>query len=144
MSRVDPLWILWPVLAQVALTVVVWVALYKARLGEMRARRIDPQAVSTSRLAAGVLDNVAAADNLRNLFEIPVLFFALAPLLLVTNQVTAVELWLGWTFVALRTCHSAIHIGYNRVVHRFAAYVASTFCVFAMWALFALALLRRN
>lgn len=140
MTRVDPLRILWPVLAQVALTAVVWIALYKARLGEMSARRIDPQAVRTSRLATGVLDNVAAADNFRNLFEIPVLFFALAPLLLVTNQVTTAELVLAWAFVALRACHSAIHIGYNRVVHRFTAYAASTLCVFAMWVLFALAL----
>lgn len=140
MTRIDPLRILWPVVAQVALTAVVWIALYKARLGEMSARRIDPQAVRTSRLAAGVLDNVAAADNFRNLFEVPVLFFALAPLLLLTNQVTTAELVLGWAFVALRTCHSMVHIGYNRVVHRFTAYAASTLCVFAMWALFALAL----
>lgn len=140
MTRVDPLQILWPVLAQVALTVVVWIALYLARLGEMRARRIDPQAVKTSRHAAGVLDNVAAADNFRNLFEIPVLFYALVPLLLFTHQVTTAELALAWSFVALRACHSAIHIGYNRVVHRFTAYVLSTLCVFAMWALFAFAL----
>ena len=129
--------ILWPVLAQVLLTAAVWVALYVARLGEMRRRGIDPQRVATSRLAAGVLDDVAAADNFRNLFEVPVLFYALVPLLVLAQAVTAAELWLAWAFVLLRTLHSAIHISYNRVVHRFAAYAASTLCVFAMWALFA-------
>lgn len=44
---------------------------------------------------------------------------------------------LAWSFVALRTAHSLIHVTYNRVVHRFAVYVLGTLCVFAMWALFA-------
>lgn len=132
--------ILWPVLAQVALTAAVWVALYVARLGEMRRRRIDPQQVATSRVAAGVLENVAAADNFRNLFEVPVLFYALVPLLVLAHAVTGAELALAWAFVALRALHSAIHIGYNRVVHRFAAYAASTLCVFAMWLLLGAAL----
>ena len=140
MTSIEPAAIVWPAIAQVALTAAVWVALYVARLREMRARRIVPQAVATSRLAAGALENVAAADNFRNLFEIPVLFFALVPLLLVTHQVSGVELALAWLFVALRVCHSVIHVGYNRVTHRFAAYVASTACLFVMWVLFALAL----
>jgi len=132
--------ILWPLLAQVLLTASVWVALYVARLGEMRRRGIDPQQVATSRLAAGALDDVAAADNFRNLFEVPVLFYALVPLLVIVHAVTGAELALAWAFVALRALHSAIHIGYNRVVHRFAAYAASTLCLFTMWALFAVGL----
>ncbi len=136
--------ILWPLLAQVALTAAVWVALYAARLGEIGRRRIDPQRLATSRLAAGVLENVAAADNFRNLFEVPVLFYALVPLLLLTGAVSGTLLGLAWTFVALRALHSAIHLSYNRVLHRFAAYLASTLCLFAMWALYAVELWRRS
>jgi len=33
-----------------------------------------------------------------------------------------------------------IHVTYNRVMHRFIVFVASTICVFAMWGLFAAAL----
>jgi len=135
--------ILWPVLAQVALTVVVWIALYVQRLGEMGRRRIDPQQVRTSQLAAGVLENVAAADNFRNLFEVPVLFYAIVPLLVLAQAVTGTEVALAWAYVALRALHSAIHLSYNRVVHRFWAYAASTLCVFAMWALLGVALWRQ-
>ena len=135
--------ILWPVFAQVVLTAAVWVALYVARLGELHRRRLDPQGLATSRLAAGVLENVAAADNFRNLFEVPVLFYAVVPLLVLANAATGTAVTLGWAFVALRTAHSVIHITYNRVVHRFAAYAASTLCVFAMWALLGVALCRR-
>lgn len=136
--------ILWPVLAQVALTAAVWAALYVARLGELRRRRIDPQRLADSRLAAGVLEHVAAADNFRNLFEVPVLFYAVVPLLLLAHAVTDAEVALAWTYVALRTAHSAIHVTYNRVVHRFLAYAASTLCVFAMWALLGIELWRQS
>jgi hypothetical protein len=132
--------ILWPVLAQAALTAAVWVALYVARLGELRRRGIDPERLADSRRAAGVLEHVAAADNFRNLFEVPVLFYALVPLLVLSHAVTGAEVALAWAFVACRVLHSAIHITYNRVVHRFTAYAAGTLCVFAMWALFGLAL----
>ena len=135
--------LLWPVLAQVALTLVVWIALYVQRLGEMSRRRIDPQQVRTSQLAAGVLANVAAADNFRNLFEVPVLFYAVVPLLVLAQAVSGAAVALAWAFVALRALHSAIHLSYNRVVHRFYAYAASTVCVFALWALLGAALWRQ-
>jgi hypothetical protein len=126
--------IIWPLIAQVALTGAVWIALYVARLGEMGARRIDPQRVRTSQLAAGVLENVAAADNFRNLFEVPVLFFAAGILFATRGHISAFELALAWAYVGLRALHSLIHVSYNRVVHRFAAYAASTLTVFALWA----------
>jgi hypothetical protein len=134
--------ILWPMVAQVALTAVVWVALYVARIGEMNARRIDPQSVRTSRLAAGVLENVAAADNFRNLFEVPVLFFAACLAFAVSARVTPAAVVLAWLYVALRAAHSLIHLGYNRVMHRFTVYAASTLTVFALWILFAWQLCR--
>jgi hypothetical protein len=134
--------IAWPMIAQVALTAIVWVRLYVVRLGEMGERRIDPQSVRTSHLAAGVLHDVAPADNFKNLFEVPVLFFAIGCLLAATGRAGTAELVLAWAFVTLRALHSLVHLSYNRVVHRFAAYALSTLCVFAMWALFAIGLCR--
>lgn len=132
----------WPLVAQVALTLVVWVCLYVARFGEMSARRIAPQQLGSSRAAGTLLENVAAADNFRNLFEVPVLFFAIGAILIATGRTTRAELVLAWVFVGLRVLHSAIHLTYNRVVHRFVAYIGSTVCVFVMWALLAACLLR--
>lgn len=131
-----------PACAQVLLTGVVMTRMYIVRIGEMRARSLDPQRLATSHAAVGQLSKVAPADNLRNLFEIPVLFFAICPALYVTGAVTTVQLVLAWAFVAGRCVHSVIHLGYNRVVHRFAAYILSSLCVFAMWLLFALHLWR--
>lgn len=132
--------IFWPVIAQVLLVLAVAVRMYLARVGEMRERRIRPQAIATSQTAAEALKNVAAADNFRNQFETPVLFFAVCGAMAITDTVTPLQLWLAWTYVGLRTVHSIIHVTYNRVIHRFLAYVASLACLFLMWALFGLAL----
>jgi hypothetical protein len=134
--------IFWPLIAQVALVAVVAARMYAARIGEIRARRIDPQALATTRQGADVLQDVAAADNFRNLFEVPVLFFAVCCALAITGTVTPPQLVLAWVFVGLRAVHSLIHVTYNRVLHRFAVYIASTLCVFAMWGLFAFSLWR--
>jgi len=131
-------------IAQTALVALVWVRLYVVRLREMSTRRIDPQRVADSRRAAGVLENVAAADNFRNLFEVPVLFFAGCLAAAVADAVTPLLLAFAWAFVGLRAAHSFIHVTYNRVVHRFLVYVLGTLCVFALWTTLAFSLLART
>ncbi len=125
-----------PCAAMVGLTALVWVKLYADRLGEMRARRIDPQALASARAAAGELEITAAADNFRNLFEVPVLFYLLCIALVLTGSSTPGFVAAAWTYVGLRAVHSLIHVTYNRVVHRFLVYVASTLLLFGMWAAF--------
>lgn len=134
--------IFWPAILQATLTFVVAVRMYVVRVSELRARRMDPQSLATSREAAARLENVAAADNFRNLFELPVLFFAICPALYVTGHVNSLQLGLSWAFVLLRCGHSSIHMTYNRVMHRFYVYLLGMVCVFAMWAVFAVQLLR--
>ena len=68
MDALSPVAMLMPMAAMVALTAIVWVRLYFERIGEMRERRIHPQAVASSRQMAAALTRTQAADNLRNLF----------------------------------------------------------------------------
>jgi hypothetical protein len=110
------------------------------RISEMRTRRIHPQQVATSKLAAEKYENVQSADNLRNLFEMPVLFYALCGFLIVTNLTTPVLLACAWGYVALRICHSWIHLTGNKVIRRFQVFVASSMVLFVMWGIFAVRL----
>jgi hypothetical protein len=130
----DPIWR--PCATLVGLTAIVWVKLYVDRLREMRAKRIDPQALSTARAAAGALERLQAADNFRNLFEVPVLFYLLCVALALTGGSTPGFIAAAWLYVGLRMLHSLIHTTYNRVVHRFLVYVASTLLLFGMWIAF--------
>ena len=130
----DPIWL--PCAAMVGITALVWVKLYADRLGEMRARHIDPQELATVGAAAGKLARTGAADNFRNLLEVPVLFYVLCAALALNGGSTPGLVAAAWAYVSLRALHSLIHVTYNRVVHRFLVYVASTLLLFGMWIAF--------
>lgn len=127
-------YIMQPMVAMVALTGLVWLKMYWDRIGEMRARQIDPQQMATRSGAAGLLQNNRAADNLQNLFEIPVLFYVLCLTAYVTATTPAWLVMGAWGFVALRGLHSLIQITYNQVMHRFIVYALSTVLLFGLWA----------
>jgi len=130
-----------PMLAMVAITVLVWIRLYQTRLREMRARHIPPQALA-SRAQGAALHDTRAADNFSNLFELPVLFYVAVLVAQATGQTGSVVLLLAWGFVALRALHSLIHCSYNRVIHRFTAFMLSALVLWALWAVLAWGLLR--
>ena len=136
--------ILLPCAGLVLLTAIVWVRLYVVRLGEIAEKKIEPQSVRNSILGANAFERVEAADNFKNLFEVPVLFYALCASLAASNHVTPLFVAGAWLFVGLRAVHSYIHCTYNLVLHRFYVYAAGTVVIFALWAVFAFDLIARR
>lgn len=134
--------ILWPAFALVLLTFIVWLRMFVVRIGEMRRLRISPQSVATSAKAAERFVDTRAADNFRNLFELPVLFYAAIATAFATGAVDSLVLVLAWLFVAARAAHSLIQCGYNRVMHRFGAYAAGAWTLWLLWGALAWRLLR--
>jgi hypothetical protein len=117
-----------PFFAMILLTLVVWVYMYVRRLHYIASNHINPQDFAAPGALARQAPAAVAtpADNLRNLFEIPVVFYALVLYLFVTSQVDAVYVAAAWVFVAFRALHSAVHSTFNRVTLRFALYMVST------------------
>ena len=130
--------ILWPTVLLVAHVYGVWVYMYVTRISFIRAHPPQPGDFSTSLGFMRYTEPVEMpANNLRNLFEMPVLYFALIPLLLITGTVTGVQIALAWGYLALRAVHSVIHIAKGPIVARFGVYVASCVVLLAMWIGFA-------
>jgi hypothetical protein len=77
------------------------------------------------------------ANNFRNLFEMPVLYFAIVPLLMITHQANHVQVILAWAYVVLRAVHSFIHIVVRKVQLRAPVYWLSSAVLMAMWIGFA-------
>ena len=127
-------------LALVALTTIVGGLVLFTRVSEMRRKRIHPQAASTSVLMAARLENVQPADNFRNLFEVPVLFYALVAIAVATRHVPVWLVTCAWLYVVLRVLHSAIHCSYNKVYHRLAVFMASFGLLIGMWVYFFISL----
>lgn len=130
-----------PALVMAGLTFVVWWSMCFMRVGQMRRERIHPQRVATSAQAAALLTDSRAADNFRNLFELPVLFYVALVVADRIGMVDGITLGLAWAFVALRIVHSAIQVTYNKVMHRFAAYVTGGMTLWLLWAYLAVGLL---
>jgi hypothetical protein len=130
-----------PGLAMAALVFAVWWRMFFMRIGQMKRERIHPQKVATSAQATALLTDSRAADNFRNLSELPVLFYFALVVAERLDMVDGISLALAWAFVVLRVAHSAIQVTYNRVMHRFAAYVASGMALWLLWGYLAVGLL---
>jgi len=124
-----------PLLALVFLTFLVWVYMYVTRVREIKRKSIDPQSLDTRIHGQALLtDSGAQADNLKNLFELPVLFYVAVLLTLVLMIQDQLLVQLVWGYVALRYVHSLVHCTYNRVMHRFIAHAASCLVLMMIWA----------
>ena len=129
-----------PFLAMVLLTLVVWVYMYARRIPFLQSLDVEPNDLTPGILAERSPPAVAnPSDNLKNLFEVPVLFYALALYLYVTEQVDGAYVTAGWVFFAFRVAHSAVHCTVNIVLLRFWIYFASTL---VLWFMAGRALLR--
>ncbi len=123
-----------PVFALVALTAIVWLAMLIARGRRMREKGIVPQDMPSRALATEKLGDAEAANNaLMNLFEMPVLFYALMGFVLALGLGDAVFVAGAWIYVALRAAQALIHLTYNNVLHRGLPYLAGTSLLFLMW-----------
>ena len=130
-----------PFLATMLLTLLVWVYMYIRRIRFIKGGDIDPRDLEVpgalAKLSPPAVSN--PSDNLKNLFEMPVLFYALALHLFVTDQVDVVYLAAAWVFVGFRALHSVVHCTFNRVMVRFTLYAIASLALWFMLGRAALA-----
>lgn len=132
--------LLLPVFAQVALTLglLTW-------LGLSRVNAVNAGAVKIKDTALGQKswpDSITQIGNCyANQFEVPVLFYALIALLLITGKGDGLMLGLAWAFVATRLAHAYVHTTSNYVRHRFMAFLAGVIILAVMWIIFGVRML---
>lgn len=131
--------ILWPTFALVGLIFIVLLLMVVTRAGHIRRNPPKAGEFDSGETALRYFAPVEMpANNYRNLFELPVLYFALVPLLLITNQDGAVQVVLAWIYVALRCLHSFVHIGPKKVPIRAMLFALSAGVLMVMWIGFAI------
>lgn len=122
-----------PMFAMFVLTLIVWVYMYVRRIAFITSAGLTPNELTPEQLAQRSPPAVSnPSDNLKNLFEIPVLFYALALYLYLAGQVDTTYLMGAWTFVVFRFLHSAVHCTINVVTVRFYLYLVSTLSLWFM------------
>ena len=120
-----------PVLVQVLLTLATYVLLIKAKIRAMRAGEVDMarRALFDDAWPESVMK---INNNIRNQFEVPVLFYVLAFALWALHAVHWIALVAAWLFAISRIVHAWIHIGTNYVPNRRRAFTVGWWIVFAM------------
>ena len=104
-------------LAQVLLTMVVYVALARAKGRALRAGQVD-RARARLHDDAWPDDVIQINNNIDNQFQVPVLFYVVCFILAATNVTGLLVLALAWLFVATRVAHAWIHTHSNYVPMR--------------------------
>lgn len=129
-----------PVFVQVALTFAVLFRLGAVRLKAIRAGGLVREEVVLG--DTGWPPIVRQASNcFRNQFELPVLFYVLVVLALLTRQTSDLFLLLAWLFAISRIVHAYVYVTSNHIGWRFGAFAFGALVLLAMWVLFALAIL---
>jgi hypothetical protein len=131
-----------PFVATMLLTMVVWGYMYGRRLPFIFSSGLDPKQMTPMELARRSPPQVSnPSDNLKNLFELPTVFYAVVLYLYVTHQVDGRYVAAAWAFFLFRVLHSVVHCTFNFIPLRFVLYVISAGALWFMVVKAALSLL---
>ena len=132
-------------LAAVLLPVFVLIALTFGLMFWMGATRRDALVKGETKLSDIALGQPAWPQRqmqigraFQNQLELPVLFYVLVGLALVTQKADLLFVGLSWAFVLARLAHAYVHVTDNHVPRRFQTYLAGVVSLIAMWAIFAI------
>ncbi len=129
--------IILPVFFQVLLTMGILVVLGFLRYRSVEQRTVNPKdyVLMTGQSQWPVMIQ-RLGRSFHNQLEVPLLFYVLVLLILVTGVQSTSLLYMAWGYVALRYVHAFIHISYNQVLHRFGVFILSCAWLLVMWGLF--------
>lgn len=125
--------ILFPVFSLLLLVFAVSFRFLFLNIAAVRKREVRPKVYQTFVAPQMPEKNLLAMNNVSNLFEMPVFFYVAAAFLYASDSVDLTFLILSWAFVFVRIIHTGIHVTYNHVMHRLAAFMISNFILLAIW-----------
>ena len=132
--------ILLPLFVEVALTLglLLWMAF--ARRNDIRSGAVHPSKIAL-REANWTARTQQIGYSFSNQFELPVLFYVLTILEIITRHADLVFVVLAWIFVIARLGQAYVHTTSNRVMRRGSNYVVGALVLMAMWIIFAVRIL---
>ena len=132
--------ILLPLFVQVALTFALMFGMAYSRMGALK--RKDARMADIALGQPNWPPRVQQVSNCyHNQFQLPVLFYVLTILVIITHHADFLFVVMAWLFVLTRLLHTYIHTGSNYVRHRFNAFALGAFILLAMWIIYAVRIL---
>src|SRR3712207_6519557 len=120
-----------PVLVQVGLTLLLLLWMGRTRVGHLRKGEVRVKDIALGE--RNWPSRVTQIQNAyHNQFELPVLFYALVTLALITRKADLLFVVMAWVFVVSRLVHAAIHTTSNKISQRFMAFIVGVLILAAM------------
>jgi hypothetical protein len=132
--------ILLPLFVEVALTfgLVIWLAVL--RVTAIRGGAVDPSRVAL-REPNWPVRTLQVGNCVNNQFELPMLFYVLTILSMVTHHADFLFVVLAWIFVLSRLAHAYVHTTSNIVQRRGPLYGLGLASLLIAWVVFAIRIL---
>jgi hypothetical protein len=124
--------ILMPLFAQVALTFVLLFWMGALRYRALRVGEVDPEKVRL-REPNWPPRVLQIANAYHNQLELPVLFYIVMLLAMLTKTLDVVVYVLAWMFVLARIAHAYVHVTSNRLDRRTGVFGIGALALFLMW-----------
>jgi len=132
--------VLAPLFVQVALTFAIGLWMAGGRVVAVRSRAVQMRDIAL-REPNWPKHLMQLQNAFLNQFELPVLFYTLTILVLITQTGDLLFVVPAWIFVALRLGHAYVHITSNRVPRRGLVFLTGAAVLCAMWIIFAVRIL---
>jgi hypothetical protein len=126
--------ILMPMFAQVALTFVLLFWMGFLRLQALRSGAVKAEQIAL-REPHWPLRVVQIGNAFHNQLELPVLFYVVALLALITETLDVTLYVLSWMFVLARYLHAYIHVTSNRLDRRTGVFGVGAIALLLMWVI---------
>lgn len=130
--------ILWPAFGLFALTSAVAIGLVTKRFQAVAQKRVNPSFYKLYRDGQEPEDVAVFTRHVTNLFEQPVLFYAVIVMAFATGLGGGAMVGVAWAYVAARYVHSVIHLFGNNVIRRLQVFALSWVALAALWIMLGL------
>ncbi len=127
--------ILLPLFVEVALTLGLLLWLAVLRRNDLAGGEVKPSQIAL-RERHWPKRTLQVGNSFSNQFEVPLLFYLLTVLAIVTRHADLLFVVLAWIFVLTRLAHAYVHTTSNRVRLRGAIYGVGVFVLIVMWTMF--------
>jgi hypothetical protein len=132
--------ILLPLFVEVALTLGLLLWLAVLRRNDVRSGAVKPSQVAL-REPNWPRRTQQVANSFSNQFELPLLFYVLTILEIITRHADIVFIVLAWIFVVARLGQAYVHTTNNVVLRRGSWYAVGVLALLAMWIIFMIRIL---
>ncbi len=132
--------VLLPVFVQVFLTFAVLLWMARARVDALKTKQVRMADIALGQ-RAWPAKGQQISNSYHSQLQVPVLFYVLVVLAIITRSADLLFVVLSWVFVLSRLVHAYIHTSSNYVPNRFNAFAVGVVTLLVMWLIFAVRIL---